>query len=453
MYTDRLRNLAALVVLIIFSPVAAGKFYTGNPDNYRHQLRNLRPGDQLLLTPGFYQRGLPIHHLRGEAHAPIIITGLESGKRAVFLGRRGHNTVSIIDAQHVILRNIEIDGQHLPVDGVKCEGHANWAHHITLENLLIHRHDHNQQIVGISTKCPAWNWTIRHNIIQGAGTGIYLGSSDGSAPFIAGLIEYNLITQTLGYNLQIKHQQPRPNLAGMPAGDQVTTIRHNVFSKADPPRNPSSPRPNVLLGHWPLMGRGANDRYLVYSNFFYQNPQESLFQGEGRIALYNNLFVNHMGGAIRFQPHHDKPREIAIFFNTVVAKNTGIYHAGHNDPSLPIPWIANNAVFANRPLAVPRTGDTNFSALYHAADKWLIAPFAPLGQMNLAPCTDKLARSSIDKYQVKFFPEWELDFSGHSDDSRFGAYAYDYSPGWLPILSIKSCRADNIRNRHLCFAH
>ncbi|WP_245725219.1 hypothetical protein [Nitrosomonas halophila] len=231
-----------------------------------------------------------------------------------------------------------------------------------------------------------------------------MGNSDGSAPFIAGLIEYNLITQTLGYNLQIKHQQPRPNLAGMPAGDQVTTIRHNVFSKADPPRNPSSPRPNVLLGHWPLTGRGANDRYLVYSNFFYQNPQESLFQGEGRIALYNNLFVNHMGGAIRFQPHHDKPREIAIFFNTVVAKNTGIYHAGHNDPSLPIPWIANNAVFANRPL-------------------------------------------------VKLFPEWELDFSGHSDDSRFGAYAYDYSPGWLPILSIKSCRADNIRNRHLCFAH
>lgn len=261
MYTDRLRNLAALVLLIIFSPVAAGKFYTGNPDNYRHQLRNLRPGDQLLLTPGFYQRGLPIHHLRGEAHAPIIITGPESGKRAVFLGRRGHNTVSIIDAQHVILRNIEIDGQHLPVDGVKCEGHANWAHHITLENLLIHRHDHNQQIVGISTKCPAWNWTIRHNIIQGAGTGIYLGSSDGSAPF------------------------------------------------------------------------------------------------------------------------------------------------------------------------------------------------APLGQMNLVPRTDKLARSSIDKYQVIFFPEWELDFSGHSDDSRFGAYAYDYSPGWLPILSIKSCRADNIRNRHLCFAH
>ncbi|MGG7055962.1 hypothetical protein [Nitrosomonas sp. ANs5] len=117
-----------------------------------------------------------------------------------------------------------------------------------------------------------------------------MGNSDGSAPFIAGLIEYNLITQTLGYNLQIKHQRPRPNLAGMPVGDQVTTIRHNVFSKADPPRNPSSPRPNVLLGHWPLTGRGENDRYLVYSNFFYQNPQESLFQG-GRTG--HNIIPGH----------------------------------------------------------------------------------------------------------------------------------------------------------------
>ena len=44
--------------------------------------------------------------------------------------------------------------------------------------------------------------------------------------------EHNLIVDTLGYNLQIKHQLPRPALPGMPSEKSVTIIRHNVFSKA-----------------------------------------------------------------------------------------------------------------------------------------------------------------------------------------------------------------------------
>lgn len=64
-----------------------------------------------------------------------------------------------------------LDGRDLPVDAVKAEGHADWAHHITLENLLIRvrGHGNNQQTVGISTKCPAWGWVIRDNEIIGAG--------------------------------------------------------------------------------------------------------------------------------------------------------------------------------------------------------------------------------------------------------------------------------------------
>jgi hypothetical protein len=40
---------------------------------------------------------------------------------------------------------------------------------------------------------PTWGRIIRRNVIDGAGTGIYLGNSDGSAPFVAGIIENNLI--------------------------------------------------------------------------------------------------------------------------------------------------------------------------------------------------------------------------------------------------------------------
>ena len=138
---------------------------------------------------------------------------------------------------------------------MKAEGHARFAHHITLEDLSIRGYGAGQQIVGISTKCPAWDWVIRNNVIVSAGTGIYLGDSDGSAPFVAGLIEGNLIRDTRGYNLQIKHQGARPDVPGMPSGPSVTVIRRNVFSKAQNAAAGELARPNVLVGHFPALTR------------------------------------------------------------------------------------------------------------------------------------------------------------------------------------------------------
>jgi hypothetical protein len=98
------------------------------------------------------------------------------------------------------------------------------------EKLEIHDHGADQQIVGISTKCPAWNWVIRRNSIGGAGPGQYLGNSDGSAEFVNGLIERNLVRDSIGYAMQIKHQNVRTTGIGEPASN-TTIIRHNVFSK------------------------------------------------------------------------------------------------------------------------------------------------------------------------------------------------------------------------------
>lgn len=433
-----LRTIAVfLAVLPVLPAIAQARQVTAHPADYRSQLRKLQAGDQLSLRPGSYTQGLPIHHLRGRPDAPIVITGPENGQRAVFIARPGHNTISILDSHHVILRHLELDGRSLPVDGVKCEGHAAWAHHITLEHLLIQRHDHNQQTVAISTKCPAWNWTIRHNIIKHAGTGLYLGNSDGSAPFIAGLIEHNLVTDILGYNLQIKHQHKRPVIDGMPKQDQVTLIRHNVFAKASQNKDPAMTRPNVLVGHWPLDGPGKNDRYLIYGNFFYENTREALFQGEGNIALYNNLFVNPHGDAIRIQPHHDIPREIHIFFNTVLANGVGIHLANPNDPTPFSQWMTNNVIFAKKLPADANNIQNNVVRPLEAATHYLTQPFSPLGQINLVPKSQVMARNNIDVELVKNYPEWYLDFAGQSNDDRFGAYAYDRLPSWLPRLERK----------------
>ncbi len=237
-----------------------GTIYNGNPGNYLSFLGSLGPGDTLQLAAGIYTSGLSINDLNGTAANPIVIIGPASGSPAVFEAQSCCNTVSIRDSSYIEIRNLELDGLGKPdIDAVKAEGDAQWAHHITLENLYIHDHDDNQQTVGISTKCPAWDWVIRNNIINSAGTGMYLGNSDGSAHFVNGLIEGNLIVDTTGYNLQIKHQTgTRPTGLGMPASG-TTIIRHNVFSKANNGATGGNARPNLLVGHWPLSDAGAND--------------------------------------------------------------------------------------------------------------------------------------------------------------------------------------------------
>lgn len=415
----------------------AGTIYTAGPDTYLAKLKKLEPGAHLHLLPGEYKNGLPIKYLHGTAQAPITILGPEKESRAVFVARPGHNTVSIINSSYITVRNLDLDGRNLPVDGVKCEGHADWAHHITLDGLRVRGHGNNQQTVGISTKCPAWGWVIRNNIIDRAGTGLYLGNSDGRAPFIAGLIEHNLVVDTQGYNLQIKHQLARPVLPGMPEGNNATIIRHNVFSKANGGSKDVA-RPNILVGHWPLTGAGANDRYLIYGNFFYQNPYESLFQGEGNIALYNNLFVNYFGDAIRIQPHNETTRAISVFYNTVIAKESGIILVRREHDPMYSQFVIANIVFAGSPVR-GAFYEKNLTGKFDEARKYFTRPFGPLGEMNLMPADATVKTYAENGGHFATYPGAHRDFDGNLRGTRgLGAYTLQKDrPGWMPVLNIK----------------
>jgi len=428
-------GIAFAGLLLAASVLARAELIDAGPADYRARLRALRPGDILQLAPGEYGSGLPVHGLAGEPGRPIVIHGPASGAPALFLARPGHNTISLVDAQHVVIRDLVLEGRELPVDAVKCEGHARWAHHVTLENLLIRGHGNNQQTVGISTKCPAWNWVIRGNTILGAGTGIYLGNSDGRAPFVAGRIEDNVIVDSLGYNLQIKHQLARPRVPGMPEEPSLTVIAHNVFAKPNA-GNAESARPNVLVGHFPREGPGAEDRYAIHGNFFFQNRHEALFQGEGNIALYSNVFVNRHGDGIHVQPHNDLPRRIEIAFNTVVAAGTGI--AVRNREGQPVTHrqaVRANAVFAAKPIEAPDAAG-NFTAPLAEADRSLNRPRAAPGELDLYPKRALPAPGNGDEPQLDGLPGAHLDFNGVTRaPGTVGAYSgHGANPGRLPRL-------------------
>lgn len=417
----------------------AERVIDADPSTYQAAVATLQPGDRLRLAAGTYANGLTLHDLAGEPGRCIEIAGPETGPPARFTGRDCCNTVSLANASYLVIRDLEIDGMGRLGDAVKAEGTADFVHHVTLENLFIHGQGANQQIVGINTKCPAWNLVVRKNVIEGAGTGMYFGNSNGDDTLSNSLIEHNVVTETLGYNLQIKHQNQRETGLGAPA-QGMTVIRHNVLSKDVGSNGGDDARPNLLLGHWPLAGAGADDDHLIYGNFFHQNPTEALVQAEGNVSLYSNLLLNDDGPAVHIQPHNDVPRRVRITQNTVVATGRGIRvtggAAGFSQQ------VVGNAVFAGTPLAGGDQAD-NVVDTYAAAATYLVNPDGALvgsaDRLDLFPLLGALSGSGIDLSGIVGHADADRDWNGRHRPSTFrGAYAGEgMNPGWTLALARK----------------
>ena len=423
-------------------PAPVGQMINATPTDYLSKVRGLKAGDTLVLAAGTYDDpgnvpGLPVFNLNGTASAPITITGASDASQTVLLGRSTHNTIRFSGSSYVIVKNLTVDGRDLGGDAVSAQG---VSHHITIENLIIRGVGSNQAVVGISTNGAAtWNWTIRGNTIIGAGTGMYLGNSDGARPFVAGLIERNVIRDTIGYNVQIKHQAPWPNITGLPTGKTNTVVRHNVFTKGSNSSTGADARPNLLIGDVPASGPGADNGYEVYGNFFYQNPTEALFQAEGNVAFYANLLVSTTGSAVHVQRHNGAVRAIRIFGNTVVAAGGGISVTGGNAPYTQ--QVVANAVFAATPISA-HNASANFTGTYANAARHLNNPTATIGQLDLFPKTGGTIRgaAAIDTAGLSAFTDWALDFNGKRRDWSFrGAYSGEgVNSGWRPKIEIKA---------------
>ena len=417
-----------------------GRLLTASPATYASIVSRLQPGDTLVLEPGNYlHRGMPglrLRDLNGTAKAPITIMGDPTKPRPVLMGRGDINTVRFGNSSYIILRHLEVDSLNLGGDGVRADG---VAHHITLEDLVIKGVGRDQSTVGISTNGgTTWNWVIRRCVIDGAGTGLYLGSSGGDRPFISGLIENNLVINTIGYNMQIKHQLASlyPDLPGIPAGPSVTIIRNNVFSKSANSSTGSNARPNLLVGSFPLRGRGSSDRYEIYSNFFHDNPTESLFQGEGNIAFHHNLLVNPSGNALTIQVHNGEVRDIQIYANTVLATGLGIRVSGGSSGYTQ--RVVGNAVFASVPISAANQL-SNITDTYGNAANYLVHSTGALGVLDLYPKAGMLQGTLIDRSAYTAFVDYDRDFNGRPHPETYrGAYGgAGTNPGWIPRLEIK----------------
>jgi hypothetical protein len=357
----------------------------------------------------------------------------------VIAGQAGHNTVEILDSSYVVVSNLTIDSLGTGGDGIKAPRTTHQAtHHIVLDGNLITGAGGFQQTDGISTKTPTWNWVIRRNAIVGAGTGIYLGDSDGSSSFVAGIIENNLVLNPLGYCMEIKYQTDRPALAGMPQAPQSTIIRNNVFIKDDRP-SPDGDRPNVLVGGFPDSGSGSQDLYQIYGNLLVHNPREALFQGSGRVSFHDNILVGGQAAGAVFRDH-DLPLKLAhVFNNTIYSPQIGIKFGS---PARQGHAVLGNLIFAETPITgldIPATD--NLVARPADARNYVRAPLPQLGALDFYPLPGRAKGSPLDLSGFAGELDFDRDFNGRSKDGHYfrGAYAGDGSnPGWRLRAEIKS---------------
>ena len=438
----RSAGTAIAILVVCCSAFASARAYAADiqadPSNYKNLIPTLHPGDTLHLAAGDYAH-VSLSGLNGAKDAWITITGPLSGAAATFHADPGPccNTIEISDASYLGLKNVTIDGGHVDgAFGISAAGGV--VHDILIEGCTLINHDAGQQTDGISTKVPTWGWIIRRNRIVGVGTGLYLGNSDGSDPFVGGLIENNLVQDPIGYCMEIKWQAPRANVAGMPSGPSTTIVRNNVFIKNDGPSD-SGDRPNVLVGGFPDTGPGADDRYEIYGNFFFHNPRESLLQASGRVTIHDNVFVDSAVDAITLQNHDLPLKQAYVYNNTVYGTAVGI-HFGSTAPQGSI--VAGNLVFAGAPITGTIADNRdNLTPPMGEASSFVKAPSKILGDMDFYPLPGKCEGAAMDASMFVMDTDYDIDFNGTAKGNFTfrGAYARDgANPGWKLDAGVKT---------------
>ena len=440
-----------LVVIALFSialsytvRLRGGSVIHADRSNYRARLRTLKPGDTLSLAAGTYTR-LPITNLNGTDSAWITITGPESGAPAVIAGEAGYNTVEITNSSYVAIENLRIDSLGIPgAFGISARGHEeNVTHHIRIEGNTLVGQNGGQQTDAISTKSPTWGWVIRYNQILGAGTGLYLGDSDGTQPFVNGVIENNLVRDSIGYNMEIKDQISIPEIPGMPLEPTSTVIRNNVFIKNDQP-SPDGDRPNLLVSAFPATGSGSLNMYEIYGNYFLHNHHEALFQGSGRISLHDNIFVDgpytYPAVVLRKQNY---PLKIGLVYNnTVYTTGKGIYFGTRAEI---FDAVVGNLVFGSIPISGSIIQQSN-----NVVDNVSRAPnYVKLpalnGAMDFFPLPGRCQGEPVDLSDFDSDTNYTVDFNGTPKVQAKGGVAFrgayageGINPGWQLQAGVKA---------------
>ena len=320
-------QISGLLLLLLAWSVNAATHQVTPQDEWFKLLsgNGLNPGDELVLTAGTYSdpRLLKISH-QGTKENPIIIRG-EKGTVFQRPDQR-QNSINIVGAQHLILRNLEITGG---ASGIRIYATGQMAaSHITLENLHLHH------IGGVGVTCNHdgniyRGMVFRNNHIHhtgGHGEALYLGcnnKSDGTTPgYITGaIIEGNYIHHLNGPKIS------QGDGIELKDGSHGNMIRFNVIHDT---RYPG-------ITAYGTDGRSPN----IIENNLIWNTGDNGIQVASEAIVRNNIISRAGGAGIRSMPHQSAlPGDLLIEHNTFVSSRQSDIRISGNTGS-PINIINN----------------------------------------------------------------------------------------------------------------
>lgn len=416
-----MRSAIACAVLA-FPAVAAGQTYDiHSTDDLFTRLKNLQPGDEVVVHAGTYTTpGLLQVTWAGTAAAPIVVRGAD-GERPIMLGNPSQNVIDL-GGSYFTLKNFEITGGG---HGVRLAA----SDHATLEDLVIHGIDD----VGISCNrpnAPCSDITIRHNEIYdtghaGTGEGMYLGGNDATTIFKDSLVERNYVHDIggdQGDGIEIK------------TGASGVIVRDNVIIR--------SKYPGITM--YGFDGTGA--RNIVERNFV-QTTQENGIQIVGQIIVRNNIILGATANGIQSKASQNQtPHDLEIVHNTVISSGGPCMKA--NDwATAANQVVANNAFYCMGGTAIDLNGGapnatvtdniglgtSNATSGFRAGGSVTAdlgsatKPYPPAGSMLIN--AGDAAHTATD------------DFNGTPRDQQpdVGAYEHtsDANPGWDPKEGFK----------------
>jgi hypothetical protein len=421
---------------------------SANPSNYVSVLAAAAPGSTIQFVGGDYP-GLSIY-----SKSNITIEG-PTDRSARITGSVGNNTVRISGSNNITIKNLTIDSLQLGGDGIHAQSNVGPSYAITIDNCRITGCDDSQSTAGIgANSVSCWDWTIKNNIFDGCGTGMYLGNSDGASPFVRGIIEGNYFTNCIGYNCEIKGQTVwGTTIAGRPEGTTKTIIRNNVWNKnVATSSTGGNSRPNLLIGGVASAGTGSSNTYEIYGNFFVGNPtDEPLLQVSGNCYIYNNVFYNIDGGAGSLGAIYARdwtstaPTTVAPLKNIEVFSNTIVIDAGIgvdiNGGTGFTRNVKGNAIYAPTATALTNaTAANNTTGTFAGATAVMNKPDGVLGStLDLHPQTGQLSGAGYSDVAWSSLTGYNLDFNGASRVFTVrGAYGTQgVNPGWFLQLNRK----------------
>lgn len=125
-----------LVLTCVTSVADAQSVRVHNTPQFREAVRNVRPGQVILLAPGEYEGGIYFENLHGQPGKPIVIAGEDPHHPPVIRG--GGECLHISRASYLELRHLVLTGARY--NGLNIDDGGQYdspAHHIVLKGLTV----------------------------------------------------------------------------------------------------------------------------------------------------------------------------------------------------------------------------------------------------------------------------------------------------------------------------